>query len=165
MLTTIRETSKYFSFRNLNKTMVQEATETPTNLRTLLILEILGKSDRPMTATEINADLGLPKQTVHRLCVTLEEHGFITRPDNSRKYQVGRRLREIGAGLLYNSRDHITRRQILTDVAQEVGETVNYAVSRETGMDYLDRESYKEALHRFRVGDAPPDIYGCYRDA
>ncbi|NBQ26756.1 MAG: IclR family transcriptional regulator, partial [Rhodobacteraceae bacterium] len=36
----------------------------PTNLRTLLILEILGKSDRPMTATEINDQLGLPKQTV-----------------------------------------------------------------------------------------------------
>lgn len=119
--------------------MMMDATETPTNLRTLLILEILGKSDRAMTATEINAELGLPKQTVHRLCTTLEEHGFITRPDNSRKYQVARRLREIGAGLLYNSRDHITRRQILMDVAQTVGETVNYAVPRDTGMDYLDR--------------------------
>ena len=94
MLTTIRGTSKYLSFRKLNKTMAHDVTETPTNLRTLLILEVLGKSDRPMTATEINAELGLPKQTVHRLCVTLEEHGFITRPDNSRKYQVGRRLRE-----------------------------------------------------------------------
>ena len=138
MLTTIRGTSKYFSFRKLNKTMAHDVTETPTNLRTLLILEVLGKSDRPMTATK-STRIGVPKQTVHRLCVTLEEHGFITRPDNSRKYQVGRRLREIGAGLLYNSRDHITRRQILTDVAQEVGETVNYAVPRETGMDYLDR--------------------------
>lgn len=118
---------------------MMDATETPTNLRTLLILEVLGKSDRAMTATEINAELGLPKQTVHRLCTTLEEHGFITRPDNSRKYQVARRLREIGAGLLYNSRDHITRRQILMDVAQAVGETVNYAVPRDTGMDYLDR--------------------------
>ena len=135
----IRGSSKYFSFRKLNKAMANDLAETPTNLRTLLILEVLGKSDRPMTATEINAGLGLPKQTVHRLCVTLEEHGFITRPDNSRKYQVARRLREIGSGLLYNSRDHITRRQILTDVAQEVGETVNYAVPRETGMDYLDR--------------------------
>ena len=55
--------------------MMMDATETPTNLRTLLILEILGKSDRAMTATEINAELGLPKQTVHRLCTTLEEHG------------------------------------------------------------------------------------------
>lgn len=118
---------------------MQSPTETPSNLRTLLILEVLGKSDRPMTATEINAVLNLPKQTVHRLCATLEEFGFITRLSNSKKYQVARRLREFGAGLLYNSRDHIMRRQILLDVAQEVGETVNFAVPRETGMDYLDR--------------------------
>jgi len=88
---------------------MQSPTETPSNLRTLLILEVLGKSDRPMTATEINAVLNLPKQTVHRLCATLEEFGFITRLSNSKKYQVARRLREIGAGLLYNSRDHIMR--------------------------------------------------------
>ena len=41
----------------------------PTNLRTLLILEILGKSNKAMTATEINDVLQLPKQTVHRLCI------------------------------------------------------------------------------------------------
>ena len=50
-----------------------------------------------MTATEINAVLNLPKQTIHRLCATLEEFGFITRLSNSKKYQVARRLREIGA--------------------------------------------------------------------
>ena len=69
---------------------MQSPTETPSNLRTLLILEVLGKSDRPMTATEINAVLNLPKQTVHRLCATLEEFGFITRLSNSKKYQVAR---------------------------------------------------------------------------
>ncbi|MBE1283753.1 MAG: helix-turn-helix domain-containing protein [Rhodobacteraceae bacterium] len=111
----------------------------PTNLRTLLILEILGKSDQPMTATEINAFLGLPKQTVHRLCATLEENGFIIRHGNSRHYQVARRLRELGSGLLHNSRDHIARRQILLDVAREVRETVNYVIPEEAGMRYLDR--------------------------
>ena len=40
-----------------------------TNLRTLMILEVLGKNNRAMTATEINASLGLPKQTVHLVCV------------------------------------------------------------------------------------------------
>ena len=38
---------------------MQSPTETPSNLRTLLILEVLGKSDRPMTATEINVVLNL----------------------------------------------------------------------------------------------------------
>lgn len=111
----------------------------PTNLRTLLILEILGRSDEPMTATEINADLGLPKQTVHRLCVTLEENGFITRHGKSRKYQAARRLRELGSGLLFNSRDHIARRQILLEVARDVGETVNFVLPEDSGMNYVDR--------------------------
>ena len=111
----------------------------PTNLRTLLILEILGKSEHALTATEINSELGLPKQSVHRLCDTLEASGFITRPGNSKRYQVGRRLRALGAGLLHNSRDHIARHQILTEVANQVGETVNYAVPGHEGMNYLDR--------------------------
>jgi DNA-binding IclR family transcriptional regulator len=111
----------------------------PTNLRTLLILEVLGKSDRPMTATQINDQLGLPKQTVHRLCATLEENGFLTRPGNAKKYQVARRLRDLGSGLIHNSRDHIARHQILKEVAQQVGETVNYAAPGNMGMNYLDR--------------------------
>ncbi|MBO9406321.1 IclR family transcriptional regulator [Shimia sp. R9_1] len=116
-----------------------ETDRIPTNLRTLMILEILGRSDQAMTATEINAALGLPKQTVHRLCATLEQNGFLTRQGNSRRFQVARRLRELGAGLLYNSRDHIARRQILLDVAHQIGETVNYVVPEDAGMSYLDR--------------------------
>ena len=111
----------------------------PTNLRTLLILEILGKSDRAMTATEINESLGLPKQTVHRLCTTLEQNGFLAREGVSKRFHVARRLRDLGAGLLYNSRNHIARRQILLDVAAQVRETVNYVVPEDDGMSYLDR--------------------------
>lgn len=111
----------------------------PTNLRTLLILEVLGKNDHAMTATEINAHIGLPKQTVHRLCDTLEQNGFIARFGSSKRYQVARRLRELGAGLLHNSRDYMARRQILTDLSNRVGETVNFVVPEENGMRYLDR--------------------------
>lgn len=111
----------------------------PTNLRTLLILEVLGKSDQAMTSTELSEALGLPKQTVHRLCVTLAENGFIARIGGSKRYQVARRLRELGAGLLHNSRDHIARRQILKDLASQVGETVNFVVPEDHGMRYLDR--------------------------
>lgn len=111
----------------------------PTNLRTLLILEVLGRSGQAMTATEINEVLGLPKQTVHRLCDTLEKNGFIARVGSSKRYHIARRLRELGMGLLHNSRDHITRRQILQDLANSVGETVNFVVPEDNGMRYLDR--------------------------
>lgn len=111
----------------------------PTNLRTLLILEILGQGDGPMTATEINDHLGLPKQTVHRLCATLEAEGFLTRQGTSRRFMPARRLRNLGAGLLHASRVHIARHQVLQEVAASVRETVNFVVPEETGMNYVDR--------------------------
>jgi len=111
----------------------------PTNLRTLMILEVLGRSDRALTATEINTEIGLPKQTIHRLCTTLEREGFLTRNGNSRRFQPSRRLRSLGAGLLYNSRSHIAPRQSLMDVARQVRETVNFVVPEDEGMSYLDR--------------------------
>ncbi|MCP5086553.1 MAG: IclR family transcriptional regulator [Rhodobacteraceae bacterium] len=111
----------------------------PTNLRTLLILEVVGHSDRALTPTEINEQIGLPKQTVHRLVSTLEAEGFLIKEHASNGYRPSRRLRLIGAGLLHASRFHITRHQILQDIADQVKETVNFVVPEETGMHYLDR--------------------------
>jgi len=111
----------------------------PTNLRLLLILEVLGKSNTPMTPTEINAVLGLPKQTVHRLCTTLEADGFLTRAADGKRLQPARRLMDLAAGLIQSNRDHIMRHQILENVAQSVNEAVNFVIPQETGMHYLDR--------------------------
>ncbi|MCP4937412.1 MAG: IclR family transcriptional regulator [bacterium] len=111
----------------------------PTNLRTLLILEILGKSDVAMTPTEINRELGLPKQTVHRLCTTLVEEGFLVKLPQGKKLQPSRRLRMMASGILHNASLHIARHQILQDVARQVGETVNCVVVEEQGMIYRDR--------------------------
>jgi len=110
-----------------------------TNLRTLLILEVIGRSDRALTATEINHDIGLPKQTIHRLIATLETEGFLTREADGKHYRPSRRLRLMGAGLLHASRFHITRHQIMQTLASHLSEAVNYAVPEETGMHYLDR--------------------------
>lgn len=92
-----------------------------------------------MTAAEINEELGLPKQTVYRLCATLEENGFLSRSGKSKHFYVARRLRDLGAGLIYSSRDHIMRRQILLEVSHELRETVNFVVPEDSGMRYLDR--------------------------
>ena len=111
----------------------------PTNLRMLLILEVVARSDKPMTPTEINAELGLPKQTVHRLCSTLENEGFITRSTDGKRMIPARRLMDMGVGLVQANRNLIMRHQVLEQVAGQVHEAVNYVVPQETGMHYLDR--------------------------
>lgn len=116
-----------------------EADRIPTNLRTMLILEIVGNSDSPLSPTEINAELGLPKQSIHRLCATLVEQGFLSYEPSGKRLRPGRRLRIMASGILSVSRTHIARRQILRKVARQVGETVNFVVPADDGMSYVDR--------------------------
>jgi DNA-binding IclR family transcriptional regulator len=111
----------------------------PTNLRTLLVLEVLGRSDRALSPTEINQSIGLPKQTIHRLCAKLEHEGFLAREEDGKKLRPTRRSRLMASGLLHASRNHIARHQVMQRVADEVGETVNFVVPDSAGMIYVDR--------------------------
>lgn len=111
----------------------------PTSLRTLRILEVIAASETALTPTEINARLGLPKQTAHRLCARLLAEGYLSHAPGGKRLRPARRLRLLAAGLMASSQLHIARRQILEDVARQVGETVNFVVPEERGMSYLDR--------------------------
>ncbi len=111
----------------------------PTNLRMLLIVEALAKAGRPLTPTEINAEIGLPKQTIHRLCATLVEAGFLTRDVNARRLRPAGRLRTICSGLMAASRSHAAQRRVLQALSSAVGETCNLVGAEEEGMFYIDR--------------------------
>lgn len=111
----------------------------PTNLRTLLILEAVGQAGEAMTSAEIGRLVGLPKQTIHRLCNALVAEGFLARDESGRRLRPGRRTRAIASNLLHNSAPVIARRKILERVAEAVGETVNFASPGESGMLYIDR--------------------------
>jgi DNA-binding IclR family transcriptional regulator len=118
---------------------MSEPEKIPTSLRTLRILEVIAASETALTPTEINARLGLPKQTAHRLCARLVAEGYIAYVPGGKRLRPARRLRTLAAGLMSASQVHIARHQILEDVARQVGETVNFVVPEELGMSYLDR--------------------------
>ena len=111
----------------------------PTGMRNLLIIEALSRASGPVTPAELNRDIGLPRQTFHRLCSTLVEEGILIREPDGRRLRPGRRLRSIGTGILNLSFSHVARRQILERVAESVGETVNFVVPGESGMRYMER--------------------------
>lgn len=117
---------------------LQDDARIPTNLRTLLILEVVGLADAPMTSAEIGRVVGLPKQTIHRLCNMLVSEGFLAR-DDRRRLRPGRRTRQMASNLLHSAAPVIARRQVLESVAAHVGETVNFAAPGEAGMRYIDR--------------------------
>lgn len=111
----------------------------PTNLRLLLVLEAVADAGVPVTPTEVNALLDLPKPTIHRLFSTLEDEGFLQRDLDGRTYSPGPRLRTFAAGVLSSLRIRTARQAILKRLSREIGETCNIALPDRDAMIYLER--------------------------
>jgi DNA-binding IclR family transcriptional regulator len=128
--------------------MVDDPTEgaNSPSLRLLLILETIAKAGVPVTPTEVNQLLSLPKPTIHRLFATLEAEGFIQREIDGRGYAPGLRLRRMSTGILSSLRIRTARIAILTKLAEEIGETCNIALPDRDAMIYLDRIETKWPL-------------------
>ena len=129
----------------------------PTNMRLLLLLEEIAATGVPVTPTEVNTRLGLPKPTIHRLFATLEETGFLQRDIDGRSYSPGTRLRRMSVDVLSSLRIRAARLAVLNALANEVGETCNVATPDRDSMIYLDRVETKWPLRiQLPVGTAVP---------
>ena len=111
----------------------------PTNMRLLLVLEAVAEAGVPVTPTEVNASLDLPKPTIHRLFATLEDEGFLQRDMDGRTYSPGPRLRTFAAGVLSSLRIRTARQAILKRLSGLIGETCNIALPDRDAMIYLER--------------------------
>lgn len=137
--------------------MKDEQDTIPSNLRLLLVLEQMASVGLPVTPTEVNQVLGLPKPTIHRLFATLEEEGFIQREPDGRGYSPGLRMRTLSAGILSSLRIRTARVAILTRLADQIGETCNVAMPDRDAMFYVDRVETKWPLRiQLAIGTRVP---------
>jgi DNA-binding IclR family transcriptional regulator len=120
--------------------MEGDGTDTiPTTLRLLLVIEQIAEAGVPVTPTEVNARIGLPKPTIHRLFNTLEAEGLLQRDMDGRTYSPGPRLRRMAGGILSSLRIRTARQAILRRLSREIGETCNISLPDRDAMIYLER--------------------------
>lgn len=129
----------------------------PTNMRLLVVVEEMARAGVPVTPTEVNQVLGLPKPTIHRLFATLEAEGFIQRDIDGRGYSPGPRLRRMSTGILSSLRIRTARLAVLTQLAETLGETCNISLPDGDAMIYLERAESKWPLRlQLPVGTRVP---------
>lgn len=104
-----------------------------------MVIEQIASAGVPVTPTEVNAQIGLPKPTIHRLFSTLEEQGFLQRDMDGRTYSPGPRLRTMAGGILSSLRIRTARQAVLKKVSRAIGETCNIALPDRDCMTYLER--------------------------
>ncbi|MEO1066411.1 MAG: IclR family transcriptional regulator [Pseudomonadota bacterium] len=128
-------------------TDIEHSSETiPTNLRLLMVLEAVARNGMPVTPTDINMEIGLPKPTIHRLFATLEAEGYLQRELDGRTYTIGQRFRRVSINALSSLRVRTARLAVLGALAEDIGETCNISLPDRDAMIYLDRVETKWPL-------------------
>ncbi|MCK5273731.1 MAG: IclR family transcriptional regulator [Alphaproteobacteria bacterium] len=108
--------------------------------RALAILEKVASAERPLTPTELNKALELPKPTIHRLCVMLANEGYLQRSLDGKGLIAGPKLRAMAVGVMAGAGgQRAALHAILEELADNVGETCNINIPDGNAMRYLDR--------------------------
>ncbi|MGI9475785.1 MAG: IclR family transcriptional regulator [Hyphomicrobiaceae bacterium] len=104
-----------------------------------LVLEAIVAYPRPIGLPDLTADLGLPRQTIHRVLQQLCDNGLIIRDPSRDRYAVGPRLSQLAMATLNSDNHRAPLRAILTEVVADVEETCNFGVLDGLEFMYLDR--------------------------
>ena len=107
--------------------------------RALDILECFSFQNRELNLTDLVNCTGLNKTTVKRLIANLTARGYLQRDPQSKKYQLGMRLFEMG-GIVFSS---FSLRQAasypMTQLQSESGATVLLGINMEDQLVYVDK--------------------------
>lgn len=111
------------------KTPVDEGGEGSRSVRRAMdILALMLARGGPVTVAQIIAELKIPKSTAYELVRTLSEADYIGPPSKGSGFYIGRKLYELG--MAYRSHVDLLRdgAQIVEELRDETGETVQLSV-------------------------------------
>lgn len=108
--------------------------------KALAVLEAVIAQPRPVGLPDLTAELGLPRQTVHRVVQQLEGNGLLQRDPARDRYAVGPRLTRLALGAINASHQNGPMRAVLQDLVAEIGETCNIGMLDGHQVLYIDRE-------------------------
>jgi DNA-binding IclR family transcriptional regulator len=107
--------------------------------RVLDLIQLVAASSQPMTLAEIGNQLKLPKPTVHRLCVRLEEAKYLTREPGRYRYRVGPATERLAFNAIRRGSASVQWRAILEKLVDEIRETSNFTAPAGNEVVYVER--------------------------
>lgn len=125
--------------------------------RSIELLESISRHLRPVGVQELALELGLPRQSAHRLVSQLEVLGLISREPGSDRYMVGPRLRSLSLGCISSYQQTSATHEILANLVKEIGETCNVGMLDGNQIVYIDRVECEWPLRvQLRPGSRVP---------
>jgi DNA-binding IclR family transcriptional regulator len=116
--------------------------------RTFVVLSLFTSERRDWTITEIGRAAGLPVPTVYRIVSALHRHGFLSRHEISKRYQLGPAIMRLGRMAAMTVDLKSMCHPVLRLISMRTGETSLLTVVSESGCGAvcLDRVESREPL-------------------
>ncbi len=107
--------------------------------KALQVLEAVADQPQPVGLPDLTARVGLPRQTVHRVLIQLEENGLVLRDPSRDRFAVGPDMSRLALKALYSDNQGAPIRSILQELVDDIQETCNVGVLDGLEFVYLER--------------------------
>ena len=107
--------------------------------KAIAVLEHVTRELRPLGVVDIAAELGLPRQTVHRVIRQLERLKLVQKEPGRERYVSGDRLRALAINTISTSQAIRSSHSILQGLVAEISETCNLGMLDGQEVIYIDR--------------------------
>lgn len=128
-----------------------------TLLKGLAVLELLSRTDRPLTLTQIGRELSMVKSNVHRLMQALVETRFVLRDEETGTYVPSIKLWELGSAVLakLDLRRHAERH--MEALMNLTGESVHLSVLDGPEVVYVHKVDSPQPVRAYtQIGGRAP---------
>ena len=114
--------------------------------KALAVLELITEQRQSVGLPDLATKMNMPRQSVHRILLQLEELGLIIRDASRDRFFVGPRLSQLSVNALFSENHNMPTRVILQELVSDIQESCNIGIL--DGMDfvYLDRVQSEQSL-------------------
>ncbi len=123
----------------INIKITEQNTKVNSVGKAILVIETIYNAQRSLSLKEISTELGMHKSTIHHLISTLMEFGFLAQEPETRKYNIGLHLIEIGQAYLHQLDLRSIAHPFLERLAMAAGETVHLLILDHNDVVYIDK--------------------------
>ena len=107
--------------------------------RVSVILDVLGEYPQGISFGDLSTKVALSKGTIHRLLSTLAFLGYVRQDAQTKKYNLGFKLVELGNRLLSQIDFRTEARPFLVELADRTRETVHMVILEKYEVLYIDK--------------------------
>jgi len=125
----------------------QETGLTLTVKKAMDILDCLGETGDPLSASEISRKLDMSRSTVYRLLTTLATGGYVSQdPTNPEKYRLGFKIPELASSLLNSIQLRQQALPFLRELRDIANETIHLVVMDRDKVTYIEKVECSQAV-------------------